>query len=228
VKLFSRKPMTRAETIAAADRARARGRVKRAVSLYAEALKEKPDDPTVNARVAPLLARVGDADGGARAYRRAVEAHLKAGFVDRAAAVLAAAVGTFPLDAGFRAEAARLNVQRGRRQDAVNGLVDGGRALRRARRLDASASLLRRALEIEPLHLEATLALAPVLASTGAGDEARALLARLDQATRGRALARVRWAAFRLRPTPGALWRWLRAALGGSGGAPATLPARRR
>jgi len=219
--------MTRAETIAAADQARARGRVKRAVSLYEAALREKPDDPTVNARVAPLLARVGDAEGGARAYRRAVEAHLKAGFLDRAAGVVAAAAGTFPIDAGFRLEGARINLERGRRQDAVNGLVDGGRALRSARRLEAATSLLRRALEIEPLHVEASLALAPVLAATGAREEATALLARVERNARGRALSRVRWAAFRLRPTPAALWRWMAAALGGARAAPAPLPKRR-
>lgn len=225
--LFRRRPKTRAETIEAADKARARGRVKRAVSLYQEALRAQPDDPTVNARLAPLLARVGDAEGGARAYRKAVEAHLQAGFVDRAAGVVAAAAGTFPLDAGFRLEAARLNLHRGRRQDAVNGLVDGGRALRRARRWEAAASLLRRALELEPLHVEATLALAPVVAATGGTAEARAMLARIEGHARGHALARVRWAVVRLRPTPVALWRWLRAALAGARAAP-DAPARRR
>jgi Tfp pilus assembly protein PilF len=226
VGLFRRRPRTRAETIAAADQARARGRTKRAAALYEEALRAQPEDPAVNAKLAPLLARLGDAEGGARAYRKAAEAHLRAGFVDRAAGVVAAAAGTFPLDAGFRLEGARLNLERGRRQDAVNGLVDGGHALRRARRWDASASLLRRALELEPLHLEAALALAPVLASTGAAPEARALLARVERTARGRALARVRFAAFRLSPTPAALWRWLRAALAGGRAAPAAAPRR--
>jgi tetratricopeptide (TPR) repeat protein len=219
VGLFRRKARTRAETVAAADAARARGRVKRAVALYREALAAEPDDPTVNARIAPLLARVGDVEGGATAYRRAAEAHVRAGFVDRAAAVNAAASTTFPLDAGFRLEAARLNLLRGRRQDAVNGLVDGGRALHRARRWDAATSLLRRALELEPLHVEGTLALAPVLAATGGAAEARALLGRIEGRARGRDLARVRWALLRLRPTPAALWRWLRAVVARRGAA---------
>jgi Tfp pilus assembly protein PilF len=213
VGLFRRKPMTRAETVAAADHARSRGRVKKAVALYQEALRADPDDPTVNTRIAPLLAKLGDADGGARAYRKAAEAHLKKGFLDRASGVVTAAAGTFPLDAGFRLESARLNLERGRRQDAVNGLVDGGRALRRARRLDAAGSLLRRALEIEPRHVEATLALAPVLAGSGSAAEARALIAALERTARGRDLARVRWASFRLRPTPAGFFRWLAAAL---------------
>jgi Tfp pilus assembly protein PilF len=213
VGFFRRKPMTRAETVAAADQARARGRVKKAVALYQEALRTDPDDPTVNTRIAPLLAKLGDADGGTRAYRKAAEVHLKKGFLDRASAVVTAAAGTFPHDAGFRLEGARINLSRGRRQDAVNGLVDGGRALRRARRLDAAGSLLRRALEIEPRHVEATLALAPVLAASGSAAEARTMLAALERTARGRDVARVRWVTFRLRPSPVAFFRWLAAAL---------------
>jgi Tfp pilus assembly protein PilF len=89
--------------------------------------------------------------------------------------------------------------------------VDGARTLARAGRREAAVALLRRALDLEPLHVEAVLAIAPLLASSGGRAEARALVARLEAATRGARLARVRWAAFRLRPTPRALWRWARA-----------------
>lgn len=209
--LFSRRPRTRAEVLAQADRARARGRVKKAVAGYREALASDPTDPAVNVKLGPLLARLGDAEGGATCFRTAARRHLEAGFADRAAAVNAAAAGVFPLDAGFRLELARLNVARGRRQDAVAALVDGGAAQARARRLDAAASLLRRALELEPWHLEASLALAPVLARSGEAGAARALVADLDARTRGPARRRVRWLAFRLSPGPRTLWRWLRA-----------------
>lgn len=208
--LFSRKPRTRAEIVAEADRARARGRVKRAVAGYRQALESDPSDASVNVKLAPLLARLGDAEGGASCFRAAAKKHLDAGFLDRAAAVNLAASGVFPLDAGFRLEVARLNVARGRKQDAVAALVDGGRALARARRPDAAA-LLGRALELEPWHLEAGLALAPVLGRSGRADEARALVAGLDARIRGPARRRVRWVAFRLSPGPRTFWRWLRA-----------------
>jgi len=210
---FRRAARTRAEVIAAADDARARGRIRKAVQGYDEALRGDPADASVNLRIAPLLAKLGDVERSAQCFRRAAAAHAEKGFTDRASGVCAAAVATFPLDAGFRLEAARLELVRGRRQDAVNGLVDGGRALARARRRDAAVSLLRRALEIEPQHLEAVLALAPALAASGARDEGLALLERLERTARGRALARVRWVKLRLAPSPGALWRWLRAAL---------------
>jgi Flp pilus assembly protein TadD len=211
VRLFSRRPKTRTETVAAADRARARGRVKKAVAGYRQALESDPSDPSVNVKLAPLLARLGDAEGGARCFRTAAKRHLDAGFTDRAAAVNLAATGVFPLDAGFRLELSRLNVLRGRSQDAVIALLDGGKAQARAGRPDAAASLLSKALEIEPWHLEAALALAPVLARTGREEGARVLLQGLLQRHSGPARRRIRWVAFSLWPGLRTFWRWLRA-----------------
>lgn len=209
--LLRRKPRTRTEIVAAADRARARGRIRKAVAGYREALASDPEDASLNVKLAPLLARIGEGAEGARCFRRAAERHLAAGFTDRAAAVCANAVGVFPLDPGFRRELARLQALRGRRADAVGALVDGGRALAIARQRPAAASLLRSALELEPLHVEARLALAPVLAAQGEREEARALLRALEAHVRGRDLRRVRWAVLRLSPSLGALWGWVAA-----------------
>lgn len=211
MKLFSRQPKTRAEIVADADRARARGRVKKAAAGYRKALESDPTDPSVNVKLAPLLARLGDAEGGAKCFRTAAKRHVDAGFTDRAAAVNLAATAVFPLDAGFRLELSRLNVLRGRKQDAVQALLDGGKAQAKARRPDAAASLFGKALEIEPWHLETCLALAPVLAKSGQAGEARTLLDGLLQRYRGPARRRVRWLAFRLWPGLGTFWRWLRA-----------------
>lgn len=211
---FRRKPSTRAELVAAADRARSRGRVRKAIAGYRAALASDPTDPSVNVKLAPLLARIGDAAGGARCFRAAAERHLTAGFVDRAAAVCLNATSVFPLDAGFRLEVARLNLQRGRKVDAVSTLVDGARALTRARRGDAASSLLRRALEISPDDLEAALALAPLLAAEGRRADARALLASAEWRAAGRDLRRVRWAMFRLSPSARTLARALVASFG--------------
>jgi thioredoxin-like negative regulator of GroEL len=209
VPLFSRKPRTRSELVAAADRARARGRVKKAVAGYRQALASDPEDPAVNVKLGPLLARLGDEAGGAACFRTASRRHLAQGFTDRAAGVNAAAAATFPLDAGFRLELARLNLVRGRRADAVAALVDGGRALAGARRGAAALPLLRQALELEPWHAAAILVLAPLLARAGEADEARRLLDGLDGRLAGRARRRARWVALRLWPSPRTLWRWL-------------------
>ncbi len=210
MKLFApKKPPTRSEIVAAADRARARGSVRKAVAGYRKALESDPSDPAVNVKLAPLLAKLGDAEGGARCFRNAAKRHLDAGFSDRAAAVNLTASGVFPLDPAFRLEVARLNVARGRRQDAVATLLDGGRRQARARRPDVAGKLFSRALEIEPWHLETCLALVPLIARSGQDRPARQLVEGLLGRTRGRARHRVRWLAFRLWPGPGTFWRWL-------------------
>ncbi|MFO0584420.1 MAG: hypothetical protein U0229_19280 [Anaeromyxobacter sp.] len=207
---FRRRPRSRVELIAAADRARVKGRLDAAVAGYREALRADDTDPAVHVKLGPVLARMGDGDGAARSFRTAAQRHLDAGFTDRAVAVNAAAVRALPLDAGFRLELARLELLRGRRQDAVNGLVDGGRAQLRAGREDAGTSLLERALREEPRHLEGALALAPVYARRGERDVARMLLERVRPERGGRARRRVLWALFRVSPSAGALWSFLR------------------
>ncbi len=211
MKLFSRKPKTRAEIIAAADKARGRGRVKKAVAGYRKALESDPSDPSINVRLGPLLAKLGDAAGGAQCFRNASKRHLDLGFLDRAAAVNLTATGVFPLDAGFRLEVSRLNVLRGRKQDAVQALLEGGAAQARAKRPDAAASLLAKALEIEPWHLDTCLVLAPLLARHGKPDAARKMIDGLLARHPGPARRRIRWAAFRMWPGLGTFWRWLRA-----------------
>jgi Tfp pilus assembly protein PilF len=211
VRLFSRKPRSRAELVAEADRARSRGKVRKAAAAYREALQADPTDPSVNVKLGPLLARLGDPEGGARCFRVAAKRHLDAGFVDRAAAVTLTATGVFPLDSAFRLELADLNVKRGRRQDAVATLLAGGKAQARAGRPDLAAALLGKALELEPWHLETCLALVPVLVRSGHAGSARELLAKLERRYRGPALRRVRWAAFKVSPGLGTFWRWLRA-----------------
>ena len=209
--LFSRKPRTRSDILADADRARARGNARKAAAAYQLALQSDPTDPSVNVKLGPLLAKLGDAERGAQCFRVAAKRHLDAGFVDRAAGVTLTATGVFPLDPGFRLELARLNVARGRKQDAVATLLEGGKAQAKARRPDVAASLFGKALEIEPWHLETCLALVPVLARNGHPDSARQFLDGLEQRYRGPALRRVRWAAFRLSPGLGTFWRWVRA-----------------
>jgi Tfp pilus assembly protein PilF len=211
VHLFTRKPKTRSELLADADRARSRGKVRKAVTAYQTALQSDPTDPSVNVKLGPLLARLGDPEGGARCFRVAAKRHLDAGFVDRAAGVTLTATGVFPLDAGFRLELARLNVSRGRKQDAVAALLEGGRAQAKAGRPDVAASLFGKALELEPWHLETCLALVPVLAKNGHPDSARQFLDGLEKRYRGPARRRVRWAAFKISPGLRTFWRWLRA-----------------
>ena len=107
-------------------------------------------------------------------------------------------------------EIARLDQVRGRRADAIGALMEGAGHLgrRNARRREA-LRLLRKALELEPWHLGATLQLAQHLARDGERAEALALLDDIADRVRGKGRRRVRRAILRVSPTPANLWRWL-------------------
>lgn len=215
--LFSRKPkpFDRTATLALAEAARARGRRKKAIALYRKVLEVDPRDLTVHGKIAPLLARAGKRDEALASFRAAWEGQFRAGFVDRALAVLRQAVDLYPEENALWEEMARLHLQRGRRADAVAAMVEAGERLWKRRQPLAAVKALRRALEIEPWHPQATLLLARALAKDGRIDDALSLLDALGARVRGKVLRRVRRLAFFLSPTPARLWRWIRSAFGG-------------
>jgi len=207
--LWRKKPYDRTEVLAAADKARAQGRIRKAVAGYRKVLAVDPNDIAVHGKIAPLLAQRRQRDEALRSFQFAAQGHLKAGFQDRALAVYTQAAAHFPEEAWIWDEIARLHLLRGRRADAVNALLDGGIRLGRQVR-PKGIVLLRKALEIEPWHLEATLALARLLARSGEKVEALDMLEDLAQRVRGKGRRRVRRAIFGLSATPGNAWRWLR------------------
>lgn len=206
-----RRVLDRTALLAEAERARRRGRPRKAVALYRQVLASHPDDLAANGRVAPLLAACGEREAALTSFRRAAAGHERAGFADRALSVLAQATERFPEEEQLWDEVARLHLFRGRRADAAAALVRGGAALLRDRALGAAERMLGRARGIEPWHPEASLLLARVLGRAGRGGEALALLDALSERTGGRTRSRARRLAFRLSPTPVRLWHWVRA-----------------
>jgi tetratricopeptide (TPR) repeat protein len=211
VPFWKRKPLTRAEALAKADRARAHGRLRAAVAGYRQVLEEHgPDDAVVQTKLAPLLARIHDVDGALESFHSAAEAHLKAGFLDRALSVYTQAREAFPLEPDFHSEIARIHLVRGRSADAVLALVEGGQALASELPVDA-AELLQCALSLQPDHLEATLLLAKLLRGDGYRAEALGMLRRLEPGVRGKARRSVRRAIFLTAPGARTALSWLRA-----------------
>lgn len=205
----------RHELVAAADRARASGRIRKAIAGYRKVLAVAPGDAAVHAKIAPLLARTGRRDEALTSFRTAAGAQVRAGFTDRGVSLLVQAADAFPEEYPLWEEITRLHLDRGRRADALAVLLGGARRLQRSRDLDAARRVLRRALEIEPWHPQATLLLARVLARSGRRGEALEIVDGLEARTSGPLRRRARWLAVRISPSPRRLWRALKATLGG-------------
>jgi hypothetical protein len=110
---------------------------------------------------------------------------------------------------------AQLDVKRERNPEAIRDLLDGAKKFRGRKERQSAIRLLRMATKIEPWQFEATMSLAKLLRKEGARPEARKLYDGLVQRNRALRLRKVRAAMFRMSPTPGAAWRWLRAAVRG-------------
>ena len=198
----------------AAKAARGRGRRKRrrAIALYRELLEREPHDPDLHRKIAPLLALAGERDAAGESYRTAARTFVERGFVDRAVGVVRDAVERMPRQVQFWSELARLEIERGRKPDAVAALLEGRRVFHRRGDRRAATALLMAAWRIEPTHLEAGLDLA--LQLSRAGERARALQVleglRLEPV---RALRRVRARQLRVAPGLASLGRYLRARL---------------
>jgi tetratricopeptide (TPR) repeat protein len=209
--LFRRKVLDRAALVAAGDRARSRGRVRKAITLYRQALAETPADAVLHGKLAPLLARKKEKEAALASFTAAAAGQARAGFTDRAIAVQRQAIELYPEESKLWDELVRLLLLRGRRADAVAALVGGGRTLLRFRDLAVAERLLKRAIDLEPWHPPAVDLLARTLARKGRKREALELLEAFGSLSRGLALRRARRLAFRISPTPANLWRWLRA-----------------
>jgi tetratricopeptide (TPR) repeat protein len=205
----------RDEILKAAEKAERKGDRSRAITEYERVLRWEPQNLTLHMKMAGLLAEAKrDAEAWSH-YVSAAEGYVKDGFLDKAVAVYTQAAAYLKTKVDLWVTLADLHVRRGRRADGVKACLDGRRSFRKLKQHHQAVQLLRKVLEIEPFHLDATLDLARVRRRTGGRDEAQRLLHGLAVRNEGRALRRIRGAQVHLSPTPAALWRWLRAAVAG-------------
>jgi predicted Zn-dependent protease len=201
----------RSSTYEAAEKARSRGRVRKAIAEYQKILAVDPSDPQVNARLAPLLVKVKRHGEAATAFETSAAAFIEKGFSDKALAVYVHAADHFPLDDRLWLRISELAVARGRKADGVKALQKGAAQLvRRRTHLARGIVLLERAMQLEPAHPEVTIGLARALRRDGRKREGLAQLDALAAQLAGPARKRVLLARFWLSPNPAALWRWLR------------------
>ena len=205
----------RDEILKAAEKAEKKGDRARAVTEYEKVLRWEPQNLALHGKVAALLGEAGRPSDAWPHFVTAGEAYARDGFFDKAIAVYVRAASFLPTKVEVWLSLADLNLRRQRKADAFKACLEGRRHFRRLEQHQQATLLLRRALEIEPHQVEATLDLARVRRRTGQREEATRLLQGIAARNRGPVLRRIRAAQLRLRPTPASLWRWLRAAATG-------------
>jgi len=202
--MFWNRKTDRATALAKAEKARAKGSVRRAVKWYRKALEHAPGDMQVRSKIAPLLARLGRHDEARASFDMAADGFLAAGFSPKAIAVWMLAARSYPDQIVYCERIANQLAIGGYRKDAVLALLDGRSRLRKTRQRPSAIQLLRQAVALDSTHLNATLDLADLLRRDGATEEPRRLLTRILATPAGRSQRRrVRFAQFRLEPT----WR---------------------
>jgi tetratricopeptide (TPR) repeat protein len=209
-----KKSYDRSRSLAQAARARARGNRTKAISRYREVLAHEPTNTDIHRRLAPLLAGTKQTAEAWESYRIAVASLMRGGFVDRAVGVLREAAGCLGKERCVWEELAQAEQERGRPVDAHEALLEGRRHFRARGERSEAIRLLLRARKLAPNHFEGNYDLARLLARSGAAGPAAHILAELADRSEGSALRRVRLRQLLLTPSPGALWRWLRAWVG--------------
>jgi tetratricopeptide (TPR) repeat protein len=212
--------------LAEAEKARIRGRRRRAISFYRRILAAEPHDATLHARVAPLLAARGKRFDAWQSYREAAQAQLKNKGHEEALALYREATQTLPLQIEAWQWVAKLELMRGRGDCALSALLEGRSKLGSKRRRAESIALLREARSIEPWRLDIVLDLARLLRRSDQTPEAQWILGQLAHRTEGRDLRIVRGAQWRIEPSLKHSWNWIRAALSNKRSSGSRIPAR--
>jgi len=220
----------RARILAGAERARRRGRARKAIALYQRVLDQEPENPDLYRKVAPLLVRRRELEEAWKHYRVAAELLVERGFEAQASGVLREAAENLPDRVDVWIELAERICVRDRPIDARLVLIEGRRHFRGRRRRSEAIALLRRAYVLDPNDVPTGLDLAQQLRRQGERAQAERLLVRLADAHPGRQ-RRLRFEIFRIARDAASLLAWLgalREPRSGRGRAATTRPDARR
>ncbi|MFZ5443574.1 MAG: tetratricopeptide repeat protein [Myxococcota bacterium] len=204
-------PYNREDALRRAEEFRSRKKPKKAIAELRKVLAVDPKDAAAHAKLGPLLLTTGETSAALESFRIAADDLDARGFSDKALSLWLQIAQARVSDLDAWEKVTQFHASRGRKADAVkvllqaSGLQEGREGRPRAVRL------LEDALVFEPKHLEATLALAPLLSKEKRRDEARALLENALTFTSGPAARRVRKRLFLLFPGFKTFWRWIRA-----------------
>jgi tetratricopeptide (TPR) repeat protein len=203
---------SRAEKLERAARARGRGRKGRAIAEYKKVLSLDPGDLDVHSRIAPLLAGKKLFDEAWASFETAADGFYARGFTTRAMGVYRQAARAIPGNTAPWEAVVRLQMEKGLKPDAINTLIEASTRFKGRKQRAGRIKLLRLAFDLAPWRHDVTYDLAATLVRGGCRKEALELFTGLADRLTGRELSRVRGTMLRRFPTPGAAWRWLRAA----------------
>jgi len=212
--------------LAEAEKARVRGRRRRAISFYRRILAAEPHDPNLHARIAPLLAATGKRFDAWQSYRQAAQAHLKKKSREEALALYREATKVLPMQIEAWRWVAKLELKRERSEAAISALLEGRAKFRSRRRRPEAITLLREARSIDASRIDIALDLTRLLRRSGQSPEALWILGQLAEKMSGRDLRIVRGAQWRIEPSLKHSWNWLRAAFATHRSSGSRLPAR--
>jgi class 3 adenylate cyclase len=207
-----KRPFNKQQILGQAARAaqrRSRRQKLKAIALYRQALEAEPNNPDLLRKIALLLVKTKDPVKASITYRQAIAELSKGGFFNRAVGVCREALRYLPRAVPLWKDLAALEVERGRRVDAVEALLEGRRQFRGRRYSAEAMDLLLAAHHIDPVHLDANLDLALLLVRTGHRHRALSLLDGLVTAHPS-AARRIRARQFRIAPSVRFARYWLR------------------
>jgi tetratricopeptide (TPR) repeat protein len=195
-----------------AEKARGRGRRRRAISFYRRILAAEPHDTNLHSRIAPLLAATGKRFDAWQSYRKAAQAHLKNRSYQEALTLYRQAAKALPTQIEAWRWVAKLELKCERSEAAIRALLEGRAKFRSRRRRPEAIALLREARSIDAWRIDIVLDLARLLRRTRQAPEAQWILGHLAERMSGRNLRLVRGAQWRIEPSLKHSWNWLRAA----------------
>lgn len=204
-------PFDRDATLRRAEEFRGRKKPKKAIAELRKVLAVDPADPAAHAKLGPLLISAGQPAEALESFRIAADDLDARGFADKALSLWLQIAQTKVNDLDAWEKVTQFHVSRGRKADGVKVLLQAASLQQGKEGRPRAVRLLEDALLFVPQHLEATLALAPLLAKEGRRPDARALLEGALTFTTGPDQRRVHKRLFLLFPGFRTLWRWLRA-----------------
>jgi tetratricopeptide (TPR) repeat protein len=215
--IFSRRiPYDRTRLLREAEAACEKKRWRRAARCYGHILAAEPNNAEMHYRIAPLLARTGYHFDAWESFRIAAQSPEISEKSPQMVALYKTATDLMPKSVEAWRELSRALLQNQQSDAALRALLEGRKRFKRRARRSEAIALLRDAHKLDPWKPDIVLDLCRLLGNHGRKAEALFLLDELDRRVVGPEQRRIRALAWRLDPTIGQTWRWLRSAFGSS------------